>query len=131
MKSNEKGNSFTDTNVQADGGFLGQPKKYYYRVIARDTQATDESLATKESSVLTVSVKNKEEEKEEKVPCNEFGLPIGCEKQDNGGQDNGQHGPNGGEKNGDGDHKDGGNNNGPTNGGGSWWNGGSGKKEDE
>jgi penicillin-binding protein 2A len=132
LQSGVKGNSYTDTNVQTDGGFLGQPKKYYYRVIARDTQATDESLATKESGVVTVTIKSKEE-KEEKVPCDEFGLPIGCEKQENGGHHNGNNGDNGGENNGGGGHNDGGGNKngGPPNGGHTWWNGGPGNNKDE
>jgi membrane peptidoglycan carboxypeptidase len=106
LKTNVNGNSFTDTSVQPDGGFGGifggnGGKTYYYKVIAIDTQATDQALAQKESNTVQIKVKAKQEEVQ---PCDENNQPPGCKPQENNGQhngnDNGQDNNNGGPFNG-------------------------------
>jgi penicillin-binding protein 2A len=87
LQTNVSGNSFTDTSVQApnDGifGGLGGDKSYYYKVIAIDTQATDQANAQKESGAFQVKIKSKKKE-EEPQPCDQFGQPEGCIPQNNG-----------------------------------------------
>lgn len=95
LQSNVNGNFFTDTSVQQPGGFgdiLGgnnNGKSYYYKVIATDTQATDQAAAQKSSNTLQIKVKAKQEEKPQ--PCDENGQPHGCTPQENNGQDNGKN----------------------------------------
>jgi penicillin-binding protein 2A len=92
LQTNVSGNSFTDTSVQPSGlgGIFGggDSKSYYYKVIATDTQATDQAQAQKSSGTVQVKIKAKQEEPQ---PCDENGQPAGCTPQQNNGQANGNN----------------------------------------
>ncbi|MCH5586540.1 transglycosylase domain-containing protein [Shimazuella sp. AN120528] len=95
LQTNVSGNSFTDTSVQQPGGGFGgifgggnSEKSYYYKVIATDTQATDQAAAQKSSGTLQVKVKANQQDNSQQ-PCDQNGQPAGCTPQDNNGKSNG------------------------------------------